>query len=92
MDFGGFPGGSGGKESTCNVGDLGLIPGLGRSSGEGKGYPAQYSGLENSMDESRVRQRLSDFHCLLLWSMGSRHVGSVISAHGHKLDSCGTQP
>ena len=41
------------------------------------------------MDESRVRQRLSDFHCLLLWSMGSRHVGSVISAHGHKLDSCG---
>ena len=42
--------GSAGKESTCNVGDLGLIPGLGRSSGEGKGYPLQYSGLENSMD------------------------------------------
>ena len=35
----GFPGGSGGKESACNVGDLGLIPGLGRSPGEGKGYP-----------------------------------------------------
>ena len=38
------------KESTCNMGDLGLIPGLGRSPGEGKGYPLQYSGLENSMD------------------------------------------
>ena len=42
--------GSDGKESTCNVGDLGLIPGLGRSSGEGKGYSLQYSGLDNSMD------------------------------------------
>ena len=39
-----------GKESTCNVGDLGSIPGLGRSPGEGKGYPLQYSGLEKSMD------------------------------------------
>ena len=46
----GFPGGSAGKESTCNMGDLGSIPGLGRSPGEGKGYPLQYSGLENSMD------------------------------------------
>ena len=44
------PCGSAGKESTCNVGDLGSIPGLGRSPGEGKGYPLQYSGLENSMD------------------------------------------
>ena len=46
----GFPCGSAGKESACNAGDLGLIPGLGRSPGEGKGYPFQYSGLENSMD------------------------------------------
>jgi len=46
----GFPGGSAGKESTCNAGDLGLIPGLGRFSGEGKSYPLQYSGLEKSMD------------------------------------------
>ena len=37
-------------QSTCNVGDLGLIPGLGRSPGKGKGYPLQYSGLENSTD------------------------------------------
>ena len=42
--FLGFPCGSAGKESTRNVGDLGLIPGLGRSPGEGKGYPLQYSG------------------------------------------------
>jgi len=45
----GFPGGSAGKESTCNGGDLGSIPGLGMFPGEGKGYPLQYSGLENSM-------------------------------------------
>ena len=48
--FLGFPSGSAGKESACNAGDLGLIPGLGRSPGEGKGYPFQNSGLENSMD------------------------------------------
>ena len=46
----GFPDSSVGKESTCNAGDLGSIPRLGRSPGEGKRYPIQYSGLENSMD------------------------------------------
>ena len=46
----GFSCGSAGKESACNVGDLGLIPGLGRSPGEGKDNPLQYSDLENSMD------------------------------------------
>ena len=46
----GFLCGSDSKESACNVGDLGLIPGLGRSPGEGNGYPLQCSGLENSMD------------------------------------------
>ena len=46
----GFPDSSVGKESACNVGDPGSIPGLGRSPGEGKGYLLQYSGLENSMD------------------------------------------
>ena len=45
----GFSYGSAGKESACSVGDLGLIPGLGRFPGEGKGYPLQYSGLENSL-------------------------------------------
>ena len=48
--FSGFPCGSVGKVSACNVGDLGLIPGLGRSPGERNGYPLQYSGPENSMD------------------------------------------
>ena len=48
--FMGFPGGSDGKESTCNVRDLGSIPGLGRSPGEGHGNPLQYCYLENSMN------------------------------------------
>ena len=46
----GFPGDSAGTEYACNAGDLGLILGLGRSPGEKKGYPLQYSGVENSMD------------------------------------------
>ena len=55
------------KESTWNTGDPGSIPGLGRSLGEGKGYPLQYSGLENSMDfivhgVSKSQTQLSDFH------------------------------
>jgi len=66
-----FPDDSAGKESACNVWDLGLIPGLGRSPGEGKGYPLQYSGLENSMDwivhgVTKSRSRLSDGSSLLL--------------------------
>ena len=65
--FLGFPGGSAGKESACKAGDLGSIPGLGRCPGEGRGYPFQYSGLENSMDcivHRAVKSRtwLSDFH------------------------------
>ena len=63
----GFPGDSAGKESACKVRDLGSVPGLGRSPGEGKGFPLQYSGLENSMDcivhgVAKSRTRLSDFH------------------------------
>ena len=63
----GFPGGSTSKESTCNAGDLGSIPGLGRSPGEGKSYPLQYSGLENSVDcivhgVTKRQTQLSDFH------------------------------
>ena len=65
----GFSCGSAGKESICNVGNLGLIPGLGGSPGEGKGYPPQYSGLENSMDcivhgVAKRQTQLSDFHSL----------------------------
>ena len=62
-------GGSTGKESAYSTGDLGSVPGLGRSPGEGKGCPLQYSALENSMDcivhgVPRSRTRLSDFHSL----------------------------
>ena len=66
----GFPGGSAGKESTFDARDLGSIPGLGRSPGEGDGYPLQYAGTENSMDcmlngVAKRRTRLRDFHVTL---------------------------
>ena len=65
--FLGFPCGLAGKEFTCHAGDLGLIPGLEKSPGEGKGYPLQYSDLENSMDctvhgVAKSWIQLSDFH------------------------------
>ena len=67
--FLGFPFGSAGKQSTCDVGYLVSIPELGRSPGEGKGYPLQYSGLENSMDcivhgVTKSQTWLSDFHLI----------------------------
>ena len=63
----GFPGGSAGKGLACNMGDLGSIPGLERSPGEGNSYPLQYSDLENSMDcvvhgFPKSQAQLSDFH------------------------------
>ena len=74
--FMGFPGGSDGRESACSAGDPGSVPGLGRSPGEGNGYPLQYSCLENPMDRGAWRAavhgvavtqiRLSeDFHVTL---------------------------
>ena len=84
-----------GKESTCNVGDLGSIPGLGRSPGEGKDYPLQYSGLENSMDYSPWgRKELDTTEQLSLsLSLSRKHVPasslpvvlSTISPHIHLL-------
>ena len=76
--FLGFACGSAGKVSTCNAGDLGLMPGLGRSPGEGKGYPLQYSGLENSMDcivhgAAKSWTWLSDFHFHI-------HIGTSLMA------------
>ena len=72
----GFPGGSDGKESACNAGDLGSIPGSGRFPGEGNGNPLQYSCLENSMDRgiwgvyspwvTMSRTELSNQHFTLL--------------------------
>ena len=63
----GFPGGSAGKEPASNAGDLGLIPGLGRSPRERNDYPLQYSGLENSMDcivhgVAKSQTQRSNFH------------------------------
>ena len=71
-----IPCGSAGKESACTAGDLGSIPGLGRSPGEGKGYPLQYSGLENSMGckvhgVTKSRTRLSGLHRTAL------HLGCI---------------
>ena len=84
-----FPCGSAGKESACNEGDLGLILGLGRPSGEGKGYSLQHSGLENSMDwiahgvaKSRTRLSDFDFHSPEKWRMswpwGGRDLSGLI--------------
>ena len=76
----GLPGGSVSKEDVCNMGDLRLIPELGRSPGEGNGYPLQYSGLENFMERgdwqaidrgvAKSQTRLSDFHmCVYVLSL-----------------------
>ena len=67
MDIRGFPGSSAGKESACNVGNPGSVPGSGRSAGEGKGYILQYPGLENPLlytvhGVAKSRTQLSDFH------------------------------
>ena len=82
LGFLGFPCDSAGKESARNAGDLGSIPGLGRSPGEGKGYPLQYSGLENSMDcivcgVTNSQTQLSDFHSPYLKL--TQHCKSTIS-------------
>ena len=69
----GFSGGSNGKESTCNAGDLGLIPGLGRSPGEGNGYPLQYSCLEQNDDSLFLINVVTIL--TYIQSMGSQRVG-----------------
>ena len=85
MSTQGFPCSSAGKESACNVGGLGLIPGLGRSPGERKGYPLQYSALENSMDcrdhgVTKSQARLSNFH--------TQTMSTQIHMHDLKLQFC----
>ena len=82
--------GSAGKEAACNVGDLGSIPGLGRSPGEGKGYPLQYSGLENSRDSTvhavaKSWTRLKDFRMYWVSAMQLHYCNSctlVVSSGG----------
>ena len=80
-----FPGDSAGKESACNAGDPGSIPGSGSSPGEGKGYPLQCSGLENPMDciargveKSQTRQ--SDFHFHFYGPGGVRSWAHALSS------------
>ena len=69
------PPNSAGKESICNEGDLGSIPGLGRSPGEGKGFPLQYSGLENSTDYSSLGGKESDTTEQFLLSLSYKEIG-----------------
>ena len=86
----GFPCGSAGKESSCNVGDLGSIPGLGRSPGEGKLYPLQYSGLENSMNctihgVTKSQTQLRDFQFTSLHSAWGHSVRlDWVTEHTHR--------
>ena len=85
MDFS-IPDSSVGKESTCNAEDLGLIPGLGRSPGEGKGYPLQYSGLENFMDcivhgVAKSQTQLSNFHFFFLSNTTVLHDPQLVEAN-----------
>ena len=80
MFFGGYTG----KEPAYNAGDLSFIPGLGRSPGEGKGYPLQYSDLENSMDlgVAKSQTELSDFHFHFLYHLpaaGEAHIPGVLT-------------
>ena len=76
----GFPGGSDGKESACNGGDLGLIPRWGRSPGEGNGYPLQYSCWENSVDrgwgreESDMTEQLTVSECVRMEMWNAPHL------------------
>ena len=92
-----FPGGSDGEESACNAGDLGSIPGLGRSHGEGNGNPLQYSCLENSMDRSLAgyspwgskESNRTEWLTLSLWLKALRRPSMNDNTHGK--NSCGGQ-
>ena len=81
----GFPCGSAGKESTCNVGDLSSVPGLWRSPKQGKGNPLQFSGLEKSMEgivqgAAKSQTRLSNSHCHCIREFAQIHVHWVYDA------------
>ena len=81
--FLGFPCGSAGKESACNVGELGLIPALGRSPGEGKDCPLQYSGLENSIDCMIYGVAESDTTNFYFHFYFINHLGKCICFHSN---------
>jgi len=82
-----LPCGSAGKESACNAGELGSIPGLGRSPGEGKGYPLQYFGLENSMHcivhgVAKSQTQLSHFHFTITTKQAFNTTGDYHNSKG----------
>ena len=89
-EYSSFPGSSDGKASAYNTGDLGLIPGWGRSPGEGNDNPLQYSGLKNPMDRgawwatvhgaAKSQARLSDFTSYSIWKKGNYRDGNAISS------------
>ena len=87
--YGGFPGGSDGKESTCNAGDLGSVPGSRRSPGEGNGYPLQYSCLENPMDRGWSSQGLKESNMTeqltFTWHQPALDMSSFLLSHPHRL-------
>ena len=74
----GFPGGSDGKESTCNAGDLALIPGLGRSPGRGHGNPLQYFCLENPMDRGAWRATVHGVS-RIRHDWATKHTGTLLN-------------
>ena len=91
----GFPHGSDGKESTCNEGDLGLIPGLGRSPGEGEDYPLQYSVLEKNLalsinqcqlQDLQISEHLIDLLSILLRCNGFAGIQKAV------VDQTGSRP
>ena len=84
----GFPCGSAGKESACSAGDLGSIPGLGRSPGEEKGYPLLYTGPENSTDciahgVAKSQAQLSAFHSLIKMTSQTPPLLSILYEFMH---------
>ena len=88
-------GSSDGKEFACSAGDWGLIPSLGRSPGEGKGYPLQYSGLENSMDCTvhmglqRVRHGYENFTFTASWKKSHDQPSHHIKKQRHYIANKG---
>ena len=95
--FLGFPCGSAGKEAACNTGDLGLISGLGRYPGEGKGYPLQYSGLGNSMDcivcgVTKSQTQLSSFHFLSMHMVKNPPANAGDTGDGGSIPGLGRSP
>ena len=84
----GFPGGLDGKDSACNAGDQGLIPGLGRALGEGHGNPLQYSCLENPKDRGAWRAIVLEVSKSLLWVFDTIQENYSIKLYNQHIHMC----